>query len=389
MEFDPWEKRMAAVDRAHARLCAASADLLEAVASLAELEEEAEEPITTWLAPRYQEGSATVDHWVRVGEALRDLPAIQEGHREGWISWDQLKPLTKFATAETDQHHAQEASRMSPAQLWRKAQRHRRTEVQEEAETAHQLRHAWMGWDEDRSFLQLYAELPAEQGARVERALAQRAQEVVLEEGLPLYDRAGARLADALTELVTSEVGQPPTDTLVLHADARVVTEEGDPGLLGETGSGIQLADETIRRLACDAKVEWVAEADGRTVGIGRQARVVPGWMRRQLEHRDPECRFDGCGRTKWLVIHHVVPWARGGRTDLDSLIRVCTTHHRALHEGGWKVTGHPDRKLRFHDPGGRVLGAPPEVNRALQKVPEPTLDPWNAGSSGWRTSTG
>jgi hypothetical protein len=167
-----------------------------------------------------------------------------------------------------------------------------------------------MGWNDDRSFLQLYAELPAEQGARVEGALLRRAEEVVLEEG-PLLDRGG--LADALVELVTSEGGQPPTDTLVLHADARVVTEERDPGLLGETGSGIQLADETIRRLACDAKVEWVAEADGRAVGIGRQGtggagmdappagaprpRVPVRWMRTDEVAGHPPHRPLGPGR--------------------------------------------------------------------------------------------
>ena len=356
MEFD---ESLARVDRAHERLCAVQSELLDAVASLAELEEDAQEPITTWLAARYQEGSATVDHWVRVGEALRELPAIHQAHREGHLSWDQLKPLTRFATPETDEALSVEAPGISPSRLWRQAQRHRRAEVQEEAESDHQMRRAWMGWNDDRSFLQLYAELPAEQGARVERALVQRAQEVVLEDGLPLYDRAGARLADALVELVTSEGGSSATDTLVLHADARVVLEQ--PGHLGETESGLQLTDETIRRVACDARVEWVAEADGRAVGIGRQGRVVPGWLGRQVRHRDPECRFDGCGRKKWLVIHHIVPWARGGPTDIDNLIRVCTTHHRRLHEGGWKVTGHPDRHLRFHDPGGRVLGVPPD----------------------------
>ncbi len=373
MEFYPgmdrWEELVSSVDRAHARLCAASAELLEAVSALKEFVEdpdEPEEPITTWLAARYQEGSATVDHWDRVGEALRDLPAVREAHREGRISWDQLKPLARFATPETDQAHAQQVPGMSPSGLWREAQRHRRAEVQKEAENALQLRHAWMGWNDDRSFMELYAELPAEQGARVERALAQRAQEVVLEEGLPLYDRAGARLADALVELVTSEGGQAPTDTLVIHADAQVVLGQASPDdlHLGETEQGIQLSDHTIRRPACGARVEWVAEAGGRTVGIGRQGRVVPGWLARELRRRDPECRFDGCSRTRWLVVHHIVPWARGGRTDLDNLIRVCTTHHRQLHEGGWKVTGHPDRHLRFHDPGGKVLGAPPDACR-------------------------
>ncbi len=355
---DRWEELVGAIDRAHAQLCAASVDLVDAVAALKEFEGDSEDDITTWLAARYGASSATAAHWDRAADSLSALPAIREAHRSGRISSDQLKPLLRFATPETDPALAQEAPTRSPAKLWRDAQRHRRAEIQDQAHSDHQLRRAWMGWNEDRSFLQLYAELPAEQGARVERALTQRAQEVVLEDELPLYDRAGARLADALEDLVTSSGHRAATDTLVLHADAQVLMGGGDPSLLGETGSGIQLSDEAIRRLACDARMEWVLETDGRTVGIGRKSRVVPGWMRRHLEHRDPECRFEGCSRKGWLVIHHIVPWARGGRTDLANLIRVCLFHHRQLHEGGWTVTGNPDGRLRFHDPGGRPIGS-------------------------------
>jgi Domain of unknown function (DUF222)/HNH endonuclease len=368
MSFDGWDELVADMDHAHADLCAASARLLEAVSRFQDFvaDSEGEEPITTWLAARYRESSATVAHWDRVAEALRELPAIKDAHREGRISWDQLKPLIRFATPESDHHHATEAQGVGPAKLWREAHRHRRVEVEKEAETDHQLRRAWMSWNDDRSFMELYAELPAEQGARVERALAQRAQDVVLEDG-PVMDRAGARLADALVELVTGSGAKPPVDTLVIHTDAEVLLGNGGAHSLGETGDGIQLPDEAIRRVACDPQIDWVLESGGRAVGIGRKGRQVPGWLRRQIEHRDPECRFTGCSRTGWLVIHHLVPWALGGHTDLDNLVRVCTTHHRSLHEGGWKVTGHPDHHLRFHDPGGRPSGSRRE--RVLARI--------------------
>jgi hypothetical protein len=34
----------------------------------------------------------------------------------------------------------------------------------------------------------------------------------------------------------------------------------------------------------------------------------------------------------------------------------LCHAHHRLLHEGGWRTSGHPARDLRFHDPTGRPL---------------------------------
>jgi hypothetical protein len=36
----------------------------------------------------------------------------------------------------------------------------------------------------------------------------------------------------------------------------------------------------------------------------------------------------------------------------------LCSAHHRLIHEGGWRISGHPGEDLRFHDPGGRPLRA-------------------------------
>jgi hypothetical protein len=36
--------------------------------------------------------------------------------------------------------------------------------------------------------------------------------------------------------------------------------------------------------------------------------------------------------------------------------VLLCHAHHRLIHEGGWKISGHPADVLRFHDPGGRPL---------------------------------
>jgi hypothetical protein len=38
----------------------------------------------------------------------------------------------------------------------------------------------------------------------------------------------------------------------------------------------------------------------------------------------------------------------------------LCHAHHRLIHEGGWRTSGHPARDLRFHDPTGRPLGRGP-----------------------------
>ena len=49
-------------------------------------------------------------------------------------------------------------------------------------------------------------------------------------------------------------------------------------------------------------------------------------------------CQFPGCTHTRHLHAHHVVPWLRGGRTDIDNLILVCGFHHRLIHDHGYRI---------------------------------------------------
>ena len=59
---------------------------------------------------------------------------------------------------------------------------------------------------------------------------------------------------------------------------------------------------------------------------------------------RDGGCVFPGCHRVPgWCDAHHVVPWTRGGATDLDNLVLVCRRHQVLLHEGRWRLHRDPD----------------------------------------------
>ena len=125
------------------------------------------------------------------------------------------------------------------------------------------------------------------------------------------------------------------------------------------------IANETARRLACDALVECTVYDHARTLGVGRRTRLIPGWLRRQLWHRDGGCQFPGCGRLEWVHAHHRRHWADGGLTDLANLILLCGYHHRFLHEHGWSIEDDPDCKPVFRRPNGQIY--PPT---------RPALDP-------------
>jgi hypothetical protein len=353
MEVDA---RIVSLDHAVSSMVAATSDLLREVAVIdreGSWRAHGATSMSSWLAGRYRVAWGTAREWVRVARALEHLPAIAGAYAAGRLSWDQLRPLTRFAVPETNAGWARRAPGMRPARLWQEARRHERLRLRD-AEEHHRNRYLSLRWDETLPVLWLDGMLPAEQGAALETALNARAERLPADPDAA--DPGGARLADALTEISGGSDPQPAT--VVIHAEAEAVVggHRREGPWLAETEGGIRLSLEAVRRLACDGRIEWALESRGRTVGVGRRGRQVPGALGRALRFRDGGCRFPGCEGKRWLHAHHLVHWARGGPTDLDNLVLLCGFHHRLLHEGGWRTTGHPGRSLLFHDPGGRTL---------------------------------
>jgi hypothetical protein len=353
-----------ALDQVTALISAASAEALSLVAKHDERKlwrKDGATSMTSWLAARYGLAWGTAREWVRVAHALLRLPRIAEAYARGRLSWDQLRPLARFATPEADEVWAEKGPEFRPAALWREARRHERARVRE-AEEARRVRYFTLHWDHERPVLWLEGMLPAEEGAAFESAIGQRAEDVPRDPDA--QDPEGARLADALVDMTT---GRPQPAVVVVHAGAEVlVREERERGpWLAETEAGQRLASESVRRLACDGRIEWILESGGRPVGIGRRGRAVPEHLLRVLRHRDGgACRFPGCERKRWLNAHHLIHWADGGGTNLENLLLLCHAHHRLIHEGGWRTSGHPAWDLRFHNPGGRALRERPSELR-------------------------
>jgi HNH endonuclease len=80
---------------------------------------------------------------------------------------------------------------------------------------------------------------------------------------------------------------------------------------------------------------------------VGRASRVVSAAQRAALVVRDGGCAVTGCDRPPpWCEAHHLRHWLDGGRTDLANLALVCRAHHRAVHEGGWRLVRDGDGRL-------------------------------------------
>ncbi len=169
---------------------------------------------------------------------------------------------------------------------------------------------------------------------------------------------AAARRADALTYLCAQaladgslpESGGERPQLVVTLSWEQLRTKYG----YGILDTGDLLTPETVRRLACDAKIiPAVLGAEGQVLDVGRARRLIDGSLRRALVLRDRGCAWPGCDRPpRWCEGHHVRSWQDGGPTSLDNAVLLCGYHHREIHRGAWEVRINPhDRHPDFIPP--------------------------------------
>jgi hypothetical protein len=170
-------------------------------------------------------------------------------------------------------------------------------------------------------------------------------------EVMPWIEPNDHRQAQALIALVNG-ASESVSDVLaraeiVVHVDLETLQHGLHAGGTCRTALGADLPVETVRRLACEAEILPVV-LDGRSVPIdvGRSKRLATIHQRRALEAIYPTCAipdceviFDHCN------VHHIDYWENGGATDLNNMVPLCSRHHHATHEGGWKLTLNPETR--------------------------------------------
>jgi HNH endonuclease len=296
-----------------------------------------------WVAAESKVLAGTARADVTAARALREQPEVADIALEGRLSRDQITPAAQLASKGGGREWAEKASRLSPQYLQREARKLRKLSPADD-KTRQAPSRIWWNGDEHTGRLRVYGDFTADEGAKYVKALERRAERIgAREDGTwaPLEERA-AEAAIALASRDLAEDADPDRATIVLHAPVPAWADPriGD-GVLSELG--LDVSSETARRLACDANVQWIAEAfDGTPLGVGRRSRTVPRWLDRLVRFRDRHCRFPGCERLRGAQVHHIVHWADLGPTDYVNLVLLCPRHHTFLHEHKWSVRGNP-----------------------------------------------
>ncbi len=150
------------------------------------------------------------------------------------------------------------------------------------------------------------------------------------------------RNADALVDMArrSRQLGDNNDEPLGSHVDVLVLIDHETLAAGLHEASRCELDDATplsptsARRLLCDANIlTAVADRKPWNLNLGYSRRVATRKIRKALIARDRTCTAPGCERPHWMCeIHHIVPWAEGGRTDLDNLTLLCGRHHHLHH---------------------------------------------------------
>jgi hypothetical protein len=294
---------------------------------------------------------------VETARALPDRPAISTAALEGRLSAEQLAAVVQVATPETDAAWAADSPGWTATSLLAAA-RNQKTVSREQAVERDRIRKLGYRWDEQRGGLRYWGWAPDAEGAAIVAALERGADKIGPDEH-GQWEPYPVRCADVLVQALTAEApdaSEAGRASLMVHTpEAALHAGSTEPGAYLDTGeTGIPIANETVRRLACDAIRQTVLE-DSRDVPLklGRRTRTVPKYLFRLLKHRDRHCRAPGCTRTIGLHAHHLVHWADGGVTNLENLVLLCSRHHHLVHEEHWQVCGRPSQPetIRFRRP--------------------------------------
>ncbi|MCK9997391.1 MAG: HNH endonuclease, partial [Candidatus Krumholzibacteria bacterium] len=159
--------------------------------------------------------------------------------------------------------------------------------------------------------------------------------------GIPV-DRGELMLEGLAAIIETKESELTPRGVVASRPPVQIHVHEnaatGRMTVQTDTGER-ELSRAESERMRCDAAV---CEQGG------RNTTTIPPRARREVLARDQHrCQAPGCGRTRFLEVHHIVARRQGGSNKAENLMTLCSSCHRLWHEraGGAMVVVPPKAK--------------------------------------------
>jgi len=265
------------------------------------------------------------DDFIRLARQLNNLPAVREAVASGELGYTKAREIILVATPETQD-------------TWLKVAKGTRKELIREVKKAKRAAKVDPAQGEllpSAPPVVAPRELPVcfrmnltpEQEAR-RAALVERLHKLG---GVPT-DRVELMLEALAALLETKELqsGKCPRGHFSSRPPIQIhVHEDTKTGrMIVQTDAGErELSRAETERMRCDAAVCHHG---------GRNTTTIPPRVRRKVLARDKHrCRAPGCGRTRFLEVHHLVARQQGGSNRPENLVTLCASCHRLWHERG------------------------------------------------------
>jgi hypothetical protein len=171
-------------------------------------------------------------------------------------------------------------------------------------------------------------------------------------------DRAGSSRQAATSGPMRSRA------QLLLRADlSTLLDRDQTPAWLLTTllGGNVRVTAATARKLIDERGADLrtvILDDTGSVVGVGRRARIAPGWLKDATLALHDTCATPGCqAGARRCETDHARPWhpARPGdppgQSDIDQLAPGCSQHNQTKERDGWIVTQRADGTRRWHHP--------------------------------------
>ncbi len=358
-----------------------------------------------WMDNYLGMGRISAFEHLRVGRALRELPVCSALFEVGKLSYTKARIVTRHATPETDDAFATATQDLSASETeaWCERYRHEQDAqamaAAEDAEAQAALmafeRRGLRTRDIGAHSTRITLDLPNDMAAEFLRSLEQCDEEVLDEvrehsatdhdvpTGVPtsIQRRADAAVLMSRRSLAHAGEAVSMADRFRVNVTVDAETLFGVDRAAGSTpirrpviDGRTPIAASTARRLAeLAGYTAYVVDSEGDPVAAKRHTAPFSRRQLRALRARDGCCQMPGCGATRHLDGHHVVPRAHGGRSSMDNAVLLCSGCHRLLHEGNFRLervslahgltqssTPHTDmvRRYRLIDAEGRQCGS-------------------------------
>ena len=303
--------------------------------------------IVEWTAARADVSHETARSICWTATCLEESPEVAERLAAGELSFDRAALVARLPDDVRPSHEGCDIG-----QLRRLVADHKRLSRRRER----RLGNGFLSFGfSDELATSFWGELPGLDARIVEKAVDQRADEIIPGDvRLAVAERRALALVaicqDNLDGRSVSEEARPID--LAVTVDARKAAETG-----GETGvsvlAGPRIGPGALGEILCDARVDRVGiSQNGKPLDLGRRQRTIPRKLRRHVLHRDGGCTVEGCPFSYRIQVHHVIPWAHGGRTDADNLITLCWYHHHvSVHREGLQIERVGTSRIRLKRP--------------------------------------